>query len=188
MGKRRALVLVDIQNEYQAGGKMELVGAAEAAAVAGKVLAEARARGVPVFHVRHESTPGSPRFAPGTHGSTIADPVTPLATEPVVTKHAVDSFQDTVLGELLGAAYAGTGVEELVVAGMMTHMCVDAILRAATSRGISCALVTDACATRDLEWKGRRVNAADVSAAFYAAFAAFGVHMTDSASWLPRGP
>jgi Amidases related to nicotinamidase len=69
------------------------------------------------------------------------------------------------------------------VAGMMTHMCVDAFLRASNARGYPCSLLCDATATRDLEWGGRRVTADDVKAALYAAFAFFGVRMTSAPEW-----
>jgi nicotinamidase-related amidase len=97
----------------------------------------------------------------------------------VTTKRIVDSFAGTELEEALVAA----GAEELVVAGMMTHMCVDAFLRAATARGYPCVLLADACATRELEWGGRRVAAADVATSFFAAFTFAGVRITDTAAW-----
>jgi hypothetical protein len=62
-------------------------------------------------------------------------------------------------------------------------MCVDAFLRAASARGFPCSLLVDATATRELEWAGRRVGAADVKAAFYAAFSFFGTRMLESRAW-----
>lgn len=48
-------------------------------------------------------------------------------------------------------------------------MCVDAGVRAASDLGYSCVVVHDACATRDQEFAGKLVPAADVHAAFMAA-------------------
>jgi len=54
------------------------------------------------------------------------------------------------------------GVERLVVCGMMTHMCVEAAVRAAHDLGFECVLVSDACATRDLKYGDETVSAGDV--------------------------
>ncbi|HUX24843.1 MAG TPA: isochorismatase family protein, partial [Burkholderiales bacterium] len=62
-------------------------------------------------------------------------------------------------------------VDHLVIAGMMTHMCVDATTRAAFDLGFSCNLAHDACATRALAFGEQRVPAAQVHAAFLAALA-----------------
>jgi len=178
--KKTALVLIDIQNEYFPGGGLELADPEAAARRARLALEAARAAGLCVIHVRHENEdPQAARFRAGGSGSSIRDAVEPLAGELVVTKHGPDSFAGTGLEDYLREE----GIEELAVCGMMTHMCVDAFLRAATARDYPCALIEDATATRDLEWGGRKVAAADVKAAFYAAFAFFGVRLVDAEAW-----
>jgi nicotinamidase-related amidase len=52
---------------------------------------------------------------------------------------------------------------------MMTHMCVDATVRAATDHGFECQVIQDGCATRELKFNDRLVPEADVHAAFLAA-------------------
>jgi nicotinamidase-related amidase len=59
-------------------------------------------------------------------------------------------------------------VSELVICGMMTHMCVDTTVRAAFDLGFECRLAHDACATRALSFAGSTVAAADVQKAFVA--------------------
>ena len=61
------------------------------------------------------------------------------------------------------------GVDHAVIVGAMSHMCVDATTRAAYDLGLKCTLIHDACATRDLEFGGQRVPAAQVHASFMAA-------------------
>jgi nicotinamidase-related amidase len=56
-----------------------------------------------------------------------------------------------------------------VIAGMMTHMCVDTTVRAAADLGFQCVLAHDACATRALSFDGAAVTAAQVQTAFLAA-------------------
>ena len=176
-----ALVLVDIQNEYFPGGAMELCGAGTAAARAGDVLAAFRDQGAPVFHVRHESVgPGAAFFLPGTSGAVIHPAVAPVPGEAVVTKAFPNSFRETRLLSLV----RDSGANALVVCGMMTHMCVDATVRAGFDLGFSMTVVADACATRDLVFGGRTVAAADVQAAFLAALGAVYATVGDAAALL----
>jgi nicotinamidase-related amidase len=82
-----------------------------------------------------------------------------------VLKQHVNSFRETDLKEILDRH----GVEEVVICGAMSHMCVDAGVRAASDLGYKCVVVHDACATRDQEFAGTVVPAAEVHAAFMAA-------------------
>jgi len=160
-----ALLLIDIQNDYFPGGAMELAGSVEAGQRAAALLAAFRGKGLPVIHVQHFSTrPGATFFLPDTRGVEIHDSVAPLAGETVVRKHFPNSFRETELLDQLRRR----GVGELVVAGMMTHMCVDTTVRAAFDLGFGSQLAHDACATRALAFGGATVAAADVHNAFLA--------------------
>lgn len=161
-----ALLLIDIQNDYFPGGAMELEGSPEAAAKAAEVLALFRKKDMPVFHVRHESIKeGATFFLPGAEGADIYGDVLPVGDEVVVTKHYPNSFRETDLLEQLRAV----GVTRLVVVGMMTHMCVDAAVRAAVDFGFECAVVSDATATRALSYDDTTIPAASVHGSFIAA-------------------
>ncbi len=161
-----ALLIIDIQNDYFPGGKMELEGADAAGRKAAEALAAFRAKGLPVFHVRHLSTrPGASYFIPGTEGAEIHASVRPAAGEPVVEKNFPNSFRATDLKERLERA----GIKQLVVAGLMTHMCVDSSVRQAFDFGYRVTLLGDACATRALSLAGETVPAKQIHAAFLAA-------------------
>jgi len=160
-----ALVLIDLQNDYFPGGAMELVGADAAVGRAAALLAAFRRRSLPIFHVRHiAKRPGATFFVPGTAGADIHPSVAPAAGEAVLTKHFPNAFRETTLLESLRGVEAGS----LVVAGMMTHMCVDTSVRAAADLGFACSLAHDACATRDLQFGGTTVGAAEVQLAYLA--------------------
>ena len=74
------LLLVDLQNDYFPGGKMELDRSEQAGLNAGKLLAAFRAKGRPVFHVRHLSIQsGATFFLPDTGGSEIHACVKPAS-------------------------------------------------------------------------------------------------------------
>src|SRR5947209_1022700 len=162
----RGLGIVDIQTDYFPGGRHELVGSQDAAANAARVLERFRSRGEPVFHVQHIWEGGGAEFfEPGTEGVEIHAAVRPANGEPVVSKHHPNSFLKTDLEQRLRDA----GVTDVVVAGMMTSMCVDATVRAAADLGFGCTVVHDACATLDLQFGGRTIPAASVQGAFLAA-------------------
>jgi nicotinamidase-related amidase len=158
-----ALVLIDIQNDYFSGGRMELVNSMEAAGAAARLLACFRKASWPVYHIQHISTmPTATFFLPNTPGIEIHHSVSPLSNEPVITKHYPNSFRETDLLERLKAG----GIDQLLICGMMTSMCVDATVRAAFDLGFTCTVAKDACATRDLMLDGETVPARQVQIAF----------------------
>jgi nicotinamidase-related amidase len=166
----RALVIIDIQNDYFPGGAMELEGADAAVARAAQALGRFRKDQLPIVHVRHLSVrPGSTFFIPGTRGAEIHAAVAPKPGETVIEKNFPNSFRATGLQKHLENA----GVKNLVVAGMMTHMCVDATVRQAADLGYAVTLLGDACATRAQSYGGEKVPARQVHAAFLAALNGF---------------
>ena len=161
-----ALLLVDIQNDYFPGGAMELVGSPPAGVRAGRLLDAFRRKSLPIIHVQHISTrPGATFFLPDTAGVQIHECVAPLAGETVIQKHFPNSFRETRLLEHLRSLE----VTRLVIAGMMTQMCIDTSTRAAADLGFQCLLAHDACAAKALSFGGAGVSAEDVHVAFVAA-------------------
>lgn len=165
---KKCLVLVDLQNDYFPGGKMELV-AMERAATQGRRLLDAfRRERLPIVHVQHiAARPGATFFLPDTIGARIHETVAPGDDETVITKHFPNSFRDTTLLSVLQKK----GVDTLVICGAMSHMCIDATTRAAFDYGFNCFVAEDGCATRDLVFQEQTVAAAAVHAAFMAALA-----------------
>jgi nicotinamidase-related amidase len=163
---KRALIVVDIQNDYFPGGKWTLSGIEAAADNAARLLAATRAKGELVVHIRHEfKTDDAPFFTPGSEGAQIHAKARNQGDEHVVLKHHVSSYRETDLKEVLDR----NGIEEVVICGAMSHMCVDAITRASSDFGYKVTVVHDACASRDLEFNGVKVPAAQAHAAFMAA-------------------
>jgi len=163
---KTALLLIDIQNDYFDKGTMTLAGADKAAANARSVLDRFRSDKLPVIHIQHVATkPTATFFQPGTNGAEIHTAVKPLAGEKVIVKHYPNSFRETELLDYLKSI----AITDLVICGMMTHMCVDTTVRAAKDLGFNLVLIGDACATRNLEINGETVNASDVQKSFLAA-------------------
>lgn len=162
----KALIIIDIQNDYFGGGANPLSGAAEAARNAGRILEKFRRENLPVVFIKHVAArPDATFFLPGTKGVEISDTVMPAAGEIILEKHFPNSFRETGLKELLDTK----GINELIVCGMMTHMCVDATVRAAKDYGYSVTLIHDACAAKDLSIDGETVKAEYVQKSFAAA-------------------
>ncbi|MBN1404667.1 MAG: cysteine hydrolase [Opitutales bacterium] len=175
------LLLIDLQYDYFLGGANPLSGADEAVNAAAYVLNLFRNKGLPVIHVRHLSTRGdSTFFIPGTKGAEIHEAVFPLDDEVVVEKHFPNSFFQTGLLETLRVI----GADRIVVCGMMTHMCVDATVRAAKDHGFSVTLIADACATKDLFFAGQAASAVQVQTSFLAALNYFYADVVASSSLL----
>jgi nicotinamidase-related amidase len=161
-----ALVIIDVQNFYFPGGKVPLTGPVEASLRARALLEAFRARGWPVIHVLHlgqGQAAASPDGGPEPYRS--HPNVMPRPGEPVLGKREANAFRDT---ELL-ATLRRLGATRLVIAGMQTHMCVEAATRAAADLGFEVTVVHDACATRPLAFGGVEVPAAQVHAAALAA-------------------
>jgi nicotinamidase-related amidase len=162
----QALIMVDIQNDYFPGGAMELVGSVTAGGQAAELLHAFRRKGLSIIHLQHISLrPGATFFLPNTEGVRHHSCVAPLEEERVFQKNYPNGFRETPLLSHLHQHQIST----LVIAGMMTHMCIDTTTRAAFDLGFQCLLAHDACATKALSFDGATVPAEQVQTAYLAA-------------------
>ena len=161
-----ALLLVDIQNDYFEGGKMELHRPEKAVQKAKEVLRLFRETHKTVIHVQHiANNEGATFFLPDTVGFQIHDDVQPIANERVIQKHHPNSFLRTNLLQTLKEEK----IDQLVICGMMTHVCIDATVRAASDLGFQCVVIEDACTTKDLEFQGNLIPAVHAHQSFMSA-------------------
>jgi nicotinamidase-related amidase len=162
----KALIIIDIQNDYFENGKMELVGSEKASKNAKTILEIFRAKNLPIVHIQHIATsPTATFFLPDTEGVKINKNVAPKGDEKVIIKHYPNSFRETELLDFLKSKQ----ISELVICGMMTHMCIDTTTRAAYDLGFKSIVIGDACATKDLELDGEKANAKEVQIAYLSA-------------------
>ncbi|MEU9297000.1 isochorismatase family protein [Streptomyces sp. NPDC048266] len=141
-----ALIMIDFQNTYRRG-VMLLDEAEEAVAAGARLLAAARAAGIPVVHVVNDAGEGTPYDIRAEIGA-ISGEVAPIEGEKVVVKQFPDAFHATDLEETLKGLGAGG---DLVIAGFMTHLCVLFTAQGAFHRGYRPTVVAEATATRPLE-------------------------------------
>ncbi len=159
------LILVDCQNTYTQG-VMELEGVQAALDEAAALLDRARTAGIPVIHIQHDDGPGGSLYDINGESGAIVSRVAPRDGEPVVIKNYPNSFVHTDLEERLKAV----GAENLIIAGFMTHMCVNSTARGAFNLGYAPTVMAGATATRSLPGvDGGDVPAATVQAASLAA-------------------
>ena len=147
---KKALLIIDVQNDYFPNGNCELSKPEEALNIIKKLLGYFRKQDLPVFYIQHFSTAQATFFVPNTDGVKIHKDIKPLDTETVIVKHYPNSFYETKLQDEL----MKKDITDLVVCGMMTHMCVDTTVRVAKDYGYGITLISDGCATKDLEWNG----------------------------------
>lgn len=176
--KNQLLVLVDIQNDYFTGGKMELYNMEAASENAALLLSLFRNRNWPLVHIQHIALKiDASFFVHGSIGAEIHISVLPLKDECVVQKNFPNSFRQTNLLEILKAQK----IDELVICGAMSHMCIDTTTRAACDLGYPVTLIHDACATRDLTFNGQIIEAQKVQTAYMAAInGSFAIVITTS--------
>ena len=142
--KDSALIMVDCQNTYR-HGIMQLTNVEPAIKEAQRLLQMARDLKIPIIHIQHDAGVGTPYDVTAEIGA-ISDEVSPKNGEAVVTKNYPNSFIATPLEAQLKAL----GIENIVLAGFMTHMCINSTARGAFNLGFKPTVVASACATRSL--------------------------------------
>jgi nicotinamidase-related amidase len=139
-----ALIMIDCQNTYRRG-VMQLTGVEQALLEAQKLLQIARDHRVPVIHIRHDAGPGTPYDINAEIGAISAE-VAPIDGEPLITKNYPNAFIQTDLDQLLKSM----GIQNIVLAGFMTHMCINSTAHGGFNLGYSPTVVASATATRPL--------------------------------------
>ncbi|PKA83130.1 nicotinamidase-related amidase [Ulvibacter sp. MAR_2010_11] len=144
--KRPALILIDIQkaflNEAYWGGNRNNK---DAELKSGNILKVWREQNLPVYHVRHHSKNPKSLLNNTNEGFEFNTMVTPLESEPVITKHVNSAFIGTNLKEQLDAE----NIKSLVVVGITTNHCVSTTVRMAGNFGFETYVISDATATFD---------------------------------------
>jgi nicotinamidase-related amidase len=146
MSSRRALIVIDVQNDYFPGGAYPLWRTEETLDAIVIAVTRARELGIPVVLMQHMAPPrpgAIPFFTEGTSGVKVHPRLEAAAPEAIiVTKQFADSFHQTRLQEVLRES----GAQELLICGLMTQNCVThtAISKAAEPYAIT---VLENCST-----------------------------------------
>ncbi|MBU8911726.1 MAG: cysteine hydrolase [Desulfobacterales bacterium] len=161
---KKALIVIDLQNDYFVGGNMELVNIDTTLKKANKLIQYARKQRYKIFIIQHFAKEGASFFAPKTEGVEINKDLD-IQSGTIISKNYPNSFRETKLHEELQA----NNIDSIIVCGAMSHMCIDTTVRAGFDLGYKIELVNDACATKDLQFKDEIIKAKDVHNSFMSA-------------------
>jgi nicotinamidase-related amidase len=138
---RRALIVIDVQNEYVTGDlPIEFPPVDVALANIGCAMDAARAAGVPVVVVQNFAPADSPLFARGSDGAELHPVVASREHDHYVEKSLPSAFAGTDLKAWL----AERDVDTVAVAGFMTHNCDASTVFEATHAGLAVEFIVDA--------------------------------------------
>jgi nicotinamidase-related amidase len=143
----KALLLIDLQNDYFPGGLFPLWNADETLTQIERAIARAHESGIAVIHIQHIADPAgglAPFFNEGSKGAEIHPRILAAAPDAaVVVKHFADSFVDTTLQ----ATLSKLGATELLVCGMMTQNCVTHTAISKSAENYKVSILSDCCTT-----------------------------------------
>lgn len=178
-----ALLLLEIQNDYFPNGRTPLEKSLEASSKAQEVLNAFRDNKKSIIHIQHISTqPDASYLLPCTKGADFHSSIQPIKGETVIKKHYPNSFKDTqLLNHLIK-----NQINHLLICGMITHLAVDATVRAAHDLGFSCTVLEDACAAQPLSFNQHQISAQDAHDAFMAALQSSYAAVVSTATYLDR--
>lgn len=169
---KQGLVIIDVQNDYFPQGKFTLV---DTERVLNNILTIQKyfsENGLPIFYIQHiKLDPNAAFFAKGSHGADIHPDLLASSNQykQIIQKSYPNSFFQTDLQQKLQQQ----NVKQLVICGMMSHMCIDSTTRCASELGYQPILIDDACTTRDLEFNGEWIPAKTVHNSFMSALMNF---------------
>ena len=160
MPRNAALIVIDVQRAIDDPSWGERNNPQAERNIA-RLLAFWRERGMPIYHVRHDSVEPRSTYRPGQPGHAFKAEAAPLPGEPVIAKNTCCAFVGTKLEDRLRAA----GQSTLVFAGVITNNSVESTVRVAGCLGFACYLISDACFTfGKADWDGRFRPADEVHA------------------------
>jgi nicotinamidase-related amidase len=167
---KQALVIIDVQNDYFPKGKMALHEPEKALAAIQKLEAYFNKNKLPIIYIQHiKEGPQADFFGRNTTGAALHSGLAADKHSIIIEKHYPNSFLDTSLQ----SALTKLAVEQVVITGMMTHMCVDSTTRASAELGFQSILIADATATKTLTFAETSVSAQAVETAFLSALTNF---------------
>ena len=151
-----ALLLIDLQRaiDHPSWGERNNP---EAEVNIGRLLAQWRRTSRPIVHVRHVSRFAASTYRDGQPGVEFKEVAVPAAGEPVLTKQNASAFIGTTLERLL----RDNGIEDVVIAGVITNNSVEATARMAGDLGFRTTVVSDATFTFGRNDFQGRVRTAD---------------------------
>jgi nicotinamidase-related amidase len=164
---RRALIVIDVQNEYFTGQmKIEYPPVETSLPNIGRAMDAAREAGIPVVVVQHDAPEASPIFALGSDGWQLHALVAQRAADHRINKKMASVFVGTDLAEWLAA----NAIDTLTIVGYMTHNCNASTIYEAMHRGLQVEVLQDATGALPYENAAGKVSAEEIHRVFNTVF------------------
>lgn len=179
---RRALVLVDIQNEYFDGPmEIQYPPRNEALAAIIDAITIAGDHNIPVAVIRHELPEGAPVYAAGSQGAQLHPEIAELvqADWQQTSKVFASVFADTDLEEWVREQE----VDTITLVGFMTNNCIIGSAVGAESLGLQVEVLSDATGAVDISNAAGSVDAKTLHTALLAVLHSNLAAVTDTTSW-----
>ncbi|MET0963870.1 MAG: isochorismatase family protein [Noviherbaspirillum sp.] len=178
---RRALIVIDIQNEYVTGNLLiEYPDVRLSLANVGAAIDAARAAGIPVVAVQNTAPAGAPVFDKGSHGWQLHEVVAGRQYDHLIEKRLPSAFTGTDLA----AWIAMHEIDTLTVAGYMTHNCVAATVFEAVHAGLAVEVLHDASGSLSYANRAGQASAAELHRSFCVVFQSRFAAVLQTAEWV----
>lgn len=178
---RRALIVIDVQNEYVSGNLLiEFPDIRQSLANIGKAMDAAREAGIPVVVVQNSAPPGSPIFTKGSYGWQLHETVASRPHEHYVEKKLPSAFAGTDLADWIAARE----IDTLAVAGYMIHNCVASTVQHALHAGLAVEVLHDATGAVPYVNRAGTVSAEEIQRAFSVVFQSRFAAVLDTHEWI----
>lgn len=177
---RRALIVIDVQNEYFTGKlPIEHPPVEQSLPNIVQAMKVARESGIPVVVVQHDTPAGAPVFAVGSDGWQLHPDVAALGADYVVNKKLASSFTGTGLAQWL----VDNQIDTLTIAGYMTHNCNASTLIEAAHMGLAVEYLSDATGSLPYENAAGRATAEEIHRVFSVVFHSNFAAVTTTREW-----
>lgn len=164
---RRALLVIDVQNEYVTGNLLiEHPPIETSLHNIGLAMDAARAAGIPVIVAQHNEPEDSPLFAKGSHAWALHPLVAKRPADHFISKHMASVFTGTDLAQWL----AERNLDTLTIVGYMTHNCDASTIFHASHDGLRVEFLSDATGSPSYENAAGRASAEEIHRVFSTVF------------------
>ncbi|MEG3002677.1 MAG: cysteine hydrolase family protein [Comamonas sp.] len=178
---RRALLVIDVQNEYISGNlPIAFPDPQQALTHIGRAMDAARAHGLPVVVVQNLAPAGSPLFSTGSEGAALHPVVAGRPHDLLLTKSMPSAFTGTTLESWVAAQ----GITTLVVTGFMTHNCDDATIKHAVHLGLDVEFLSDASGSVPYANRAGQASAEEIHRVFSVVLQSRFAAVMDTTTWL----
>lgn len=179
---RRALVVIDVQNEYFTGGGLpiEYPPIEQTLPNVTRAMDAARAAGIPVVVVQHHAPKGAPLFQADSHNGQLHPEIARRPHDHLVTKSLPSVFIGTDFGDWV----ARQGVDTLTVVGYMTHNCDASTIFEAMHRGLNVEFLSDASGALPYANAAGQASAEEIHRVFSVVFHSNFAAVAKTAAWI----